>query len=53
MKDFNRQKEVAQGGYSSKELIVSDKVTFLWGRAGVHQADYLSSADQVIPDLLV
>lgn len=26
---------------SSKEWIVSVKVTFLWGKAGVYQADYL------------
>ena len=25
-------------------------VTFLWGTIGVYQADYLTGADQVIPD---
>ena len=50
MEDFYRQKEAGQGSYSSKELIVSGQVTFLWGMAGVYQADYLTSTDQVIPD---
>lgn len=37
---------------SSKEWIVSGEVTFLWGKAGVCQADYLTSADQVTSDWL-
>ena len=32
------------------EWIVPGKLTFLWEKAGVHWADYLPSADQVIPD---
>ena len=50
MEHFHSQKEAGQGSYSSKECIVSGKVTFLWGKAVVSQADYLISADQVIPD---
>ena len=46
--DFDRQRES-----SSKEWVVLDKVCFLWGGAGVHQADCLTSADQVILDELV
>ena len=42
-----------QGCYASKEQIVCGKVTFLQGPAGVHEADYLTSADQVIPDWLL
>ena len=38
---------------SSNEWTVSGKVTFLWGAAGVCQADRLTSADQVMPDGLV
>ena len=32
MEAFYRQKRAGQGSYSSKELIVSGKVTFLWGK---------------------
>ena len=35
---------------TSKEWMVFDKVIFLCGMAGVSQADYLTSADEVIPD---
>lgn len=28
-------------------------MSFLWEKAGVYQADYLTSADKVIPDWLV
>ena len=45
MKGFYRQKSV-----SSNKWIVSGKVTFLWEKVGVYEADYLTSADQVIPD---
>lgn len=51
MEGFNRQKGAGKE-VSSKKWIISCKVTFLWGRAG-SQADYLTSADQVIPDQLV
>ena len=50
MEGFYRQKESGQGSYSSKVLIVSGKVTFLWGKVGVYHADYLTNADQVILD---
>ena len=50
MENFYRQKEAGQGIYSSKNQIVSGKVTFLLGKAGVYQADYLTSTDQVIPE---
>lgn len=48
MEDFYGQKEAEQGSFR-KEWIISDKVTFLWGKAGVDQADYLTRADQIIP----
>lgn len=38
---------------SGKDWIVSGKVTPLWRNAGVHQADHLTSAGQIIPDQLV
>ena len=50
MENFYRQKEAGQGSYSSEEWIVSGKVTFLWGKAGGFQADYLMNTDQIIPD---
>lgn len=53
MKDFNRQKRVGQGSYTSWMLIVCVKVTFLEGMAEVYQADYLTNTDQVIQDWLV
>ena len=39
MEHFHSQKEAGQGSYSSKECIVSGKVTFLWGVAGFYQED--------------
>lgn len=52
MKDCYRQegwdKEV-----SSKEWIVSDKASFLWGMEGVYRAAHLTSADQAVLDWLV
>ena len=41
MEGFYRREEVKQGSYSGREWIASGKVTFLWGMAGVFQADYL------------
>ena len=35
---------------TSEEGTVRGKATFLWGTAGVSQADYVTSADQVILD---
>ena len=37
---------------TSDEWIVSGKVTFLWGTAGVYEVDYLNTADQTIADRL-
>ena len=34
----------------TKKCIVYCKVTFLIGMAGVYEADYISNADQAIPD---
>lgn len=53
MKDFCRQKGAAQGSYTSKELTVCGKVTYLEGMAGVYRADDLPGAYQAIPDGLV
>lgn len=49
MKASYRQKEVGKRKLIA-EWIVSGKVTFLWGTEGVCRADYLISADHVIPD---
>lgn len=48
MEDFYGQKDAEQGSFW-KEWIISSKVTFLWGKASVDQANYLTSADQIIP----
>lgn len=53
MQDFYRQKESGQGSYTSKELIICGKITFLECMAGVYQAYYFARTDWVIPDLLV
>ena len=37
---------------TSDEWIVSGKVTFLWGTAGVYEVDYFTTADQTIADRL-
>ena len=50
MKYLYRQKGVVQGSYTSKKWIRCGKVTFLQGTAGVYQGDYLTIANQVIPD---
>lgn len=50
METFYWQKEAGQRSCSRKEWIVSGKAIFLWGKAGVSRADYLASADQVVPD---
>lgn len=50
MKYFYKQKRAGQGSYSSEKYIVSGKVTSIWGKAGVYQADGLTSANQIIPD---
>lgn len=49
IKDFYMQNGEGQKCCISKEQIVCGKVTTL-GVAGVYQAAYLTSADQVIPD---
>lgn len=48
-----RQSEAGQESYCSKEWVVSGKVSFLLGKAGVYQADYPTSAYQVIANWLV
>ena len=51
MKDFYRQKGAGTRKlYEAKKWVGYCKVTFFWGMAGVYQADYLTSADQAIPD---
>ena len=37
---------------TSDEWIVSGKVTFLWGTAGVYEVDYFTTVDQTIADRL-
>ena len=37
---------------TSDEWIVSGKVIFLWGTAGVYEVDYFTTADQTIADRL-
>ena len=44
----NREQD--EGNYAIKKQIACGKVTFFLGMSGVCQADYLTSADQVIPD---
>ena len=53
MEAFYRLKESGQGSYSKRDLIVSSKVTFLWGTARVCPVKYLTSADQEISNLKV
>ena len=51
MKDFYKQKGAGTRTlYQASKQIGYGKVAFLQGMAGVSQADYLTSADQVIPD---
>ena len=52
MKDFYRQKGAGQGSNTSKTVIFSTRLGqghFPLRKAGVYQADDLSSADKVIP----
>lgn len=49
MKDFYRQKgDRTRKLYQTKTQVSHFKVTFFEGMAGVHQEDYLTSADQVV-----
>ena len=49
--EFYRQKEAGTRKlYLAKKQIVYSKVAFLWGITGVYQADYLTSAEEVIPN---
>lgn len=41
MEDFYRQREQDKE-VGSKKSIVSGKITFLWGRAGIYQVCYLT-----------
>ena len=51
MKNFYRQKGAKIGTlHQEKKQVSYCKVTFLQGMAGVYEADYLTSADQAIPD---
>lgn len=50
MKDMYMQKGAGHESYTSKKWICCGKVTFLQGRAGVYPANYLTSADEMIPD---
>lgn len=47
MEDFYRQKGQDKE-VTRKVWLVSGMVTFLWGTAGVSQANYLTGAEQVI-----
>ena len=54
MKEFYRQKGAEiRTLHSAKRQVGYWKVSFLYGMAGVHQADHLTSADQAIPDQLL
>ena len=51
MEDFYRQKRAGiRNLYRGKEQVGFCKVTFFGELAEVYQADYLTSADQTIPD---
>ena len=51
MEDFYRQKRAGiRNLYCGKEQVGFCKVTFFGELAEVYQADYLTSADQTIPD---
>ena len=49
MKNFYRWKE----SILAKKQIASGKITFLWEKAGVYQASYVTRTDQVIPNRLI
>lgn len=45
MMDFHMQRQVGQE-VTSKEWIVSGKVTFFWENSRVYQADYFTNVDR-------
>ena len=53
MKNFYRQKGAGTRSFTGSKWIDCSKVTLFQGMRGVHQADYLTVADQVTPDWLV
>ena len=50
MGDFQQHKAGGTRKPEIKERIISGKVTFLWGKAGVYVVDWLINAGQEIPD---
>ena len=53
MKDLEAEEDKTGELHETKTWIGCGKVTCLWGVAGVHQADALTSADQAVPGWLV
>lgn len=50
---FKGRKGMEQEGLKNERIISPGKATFLCGKAGVYQVDYLINAGHVIPDGLV